>query len=121
MGDAIWADQCTDCFSKIDADSADGLKVLNQMERKQFVSVYIDDILVFSQSLQEHLEHLHLVIQKIQDTGLKLKPTKWKFVRKEVDKWQFVRKEVEYLGDIITPDGLKTNSKLVESVTIIQG
>ena len=79
---------------------------LNPVEGKQFVSVYIDDVLVFSQSLDEHLEHLRLVIQKIQDAGLKLKPAKC----------QFVREEVEYLGHVLTPSGLKTNSKLVESV-----
>ena len=79
---------------------------LNPVGGKQFVSVYIDDALVFSQSLEEHLEHLCLVIQKLQDAGLKLKPSKC----------QFVRKEVEYLGHVLTPDGLKTNLKLVESV-----
>ena len=79
---------------------------LNPVEGKQFVSVYIDDVLVFSQSLDEHLEHLRLVIQKIQDAGLKLKPAKC----------QFVREEVEYLGHVLTPSGLKTNLKLVESV-----
>ena len=46
------------------------------------------------------------MIQKLQDAGLKLKPSKC----------QFVRKEVEYLGHVLTPDGLKTNLKLVESV-----
>ena len=79
---------------------------LNPVGGKQFVFVYIDDVLVFSQSLEEHLEHLCLVIQKLQDAGLKLKPSKC----------QFVRKEVEYLGHVLTPDGLKTNLKLVESV-----
>lgn len=38
---------------------------LNPMGGKQFVSVYIDDVLVFSQSLDEYLEHLCLVIQKL--------------------------------------------------------
>lgn len=80
---------------------------LNPVGGKQFVSVYIDDVLVYSQSLDEHLEHLRLVIQKIQDAGLKLKPSKC----------QFVREEVEYLGHVLTPEGLKTNTRLVESVT----
>ena len=80
---------------------------LNPVGRKQFVSVYIDDVLVFSQSLDEHLAHLRLVIQKIQDAGLKLKPSKC----------QFVREEVEYLGHVLTPEELKTNTRLVESVT----
>ena len=79
---------------------------LNPVGGQQFVSVYIDDVLLFSQTLEEHLEHLRLVIQQLQNAGLKLKPSKC----------QFVRREVEYLGHVITPDGLKTNLKLVESV-----
>ena len=79
---------------------------LNPVGGQQFVSVYIDDVLVFSQTLEEHLEHLRFVIQQLQNAGLKLKPSKC----------QFVRSEVEYLGHVITPDGLKTNLKLVESV-----
>lgn len=74
------------------------------MEGKQLVSVYIDDALVFFQSLEEQLEHLPLVAQKIQDAELKLKPTKC----------YFARIQAEYLGYILTLDGLKTNLKLVE-------
>ena len=47
---------------------------LNPPEAPGFVSVYIDDVLVFSKTLQEHLSHLKLVIQRLQEVGLKLKP-----------------------------------------------
>ena len=66
---------------------------LNPPDGKQFVSVYIDDVLVYSRTLEEHLEHLQQVIQKIENAGLKLKPSKC----------NFVREEVEYLGHILTP------------------
>lgn len=79
---------------------------LNPVDGPDFVVVYIDDVLVFSRTLEEHLEHLRLVIQRIQEAGLKLKPTKC----------HFIRKEVEYLGHIITPEGLKTNPRLVAAV-----
>ena len=69
---------------------------LNPPGGKDFVTVYIDDVLVFSQSLQDHLEHLRQVIRCLQEAGLKLKPTKC----------QFVCREVEYLGHLITPQGL---------------
>ena len=61
---------------------------LNPVGGQQFVSVYIDDVLVFSQTLEEHLVHLRLMIQQLQNAGLKLKPSKC----------QFVRREIEYLG-----------------------
>ena len=82
------------------------LQGLNPEEGPDFVSVYIDDVLVFSHTLTEHLQHLRLVIQRLQKVGLKLKPAKC----------HFVRQEVEYLGHLITPQGLKPNPKLVAAV-----
>ena len=60
-----------------------------------FVSVYIDDVLVFSRSLEEHMDHLAQVIDRLQGAGLKIKPSKC----------SFMCQEVEYLGHIITPSG----------------
>ena len=70
------------------------------------MSGYIDDILVYSRTLEKHLCHLRRVLEKIQSAGLKLK----------ISKGAFIRQEVEYLGHILTPDGLKTNPKLAQSV-----
>ena len=79
---------------------------LNPTVGNQFVSVYIDDVLIYSRTLSEHLEHLKLVIERIEQAGLKLKPSKC----------SFVREEVEYLGHLLTPDGLKTNPRTVNAV-----
>lgn len=79
---------------------------LNTDSEPDFVSVYIDDILVFSKTLEEHLEHLKKVIERIVQVGLKLKPSKCKFVQKEL----------EYLGHLVSHDGLKLNPRLVEAV-----
>ena len=56
--------------------------------------------------MEDHLQHLHALLEGLQGAGLKLKP----------QKCHFIRQEVEYLGHIITPKGLKTNSRLVEAV-----
>ena len=82
------------------------LMELNPEEGPDFVSVYIDDVLIFSRTLTEHLQHLKLVIGRLLEAGLKLQPSKC----------HFVRKEVVYLGHIITPDGLKPNPRLVSAV-----
>ena len=49
------------------------------------MSVYLDDILVFSKNLNEHLEHLRLVIERLVEVGLKLKPSKCKFAQRELE------------------------------------
>ena len=79
---------------------------LNTEEGPDFVVVYIDDVLIFSHSLEDHLKHLQAVLGCIKEAGLKLQPGKCKFIREEV----------EYLGYIVTPEGLKTNIRLVAAV-----
>ena len=54
---------------------------LNSDSEPEFVSVYIDDILVFSKTLEEHLLHIQRVIERIVQVGMKLKPTKCRFVQ----------------------------------------
>ncbi len=61
--------------------------------------MYIDDVLIFSETLEEHLLHLSTVLESVTGAGLKLKFPKCKFLREEV----------EYLGHVITRDGLKPN------------
>ena len=48
---------------------------LNHDNETPFVSVYLDDILVYSETFEDHLDHLQRVISRLQNAGLKLKPT----------------------------------------------
>ena len=79
---------------------------LNPDEGPDFVEVYIDDVLVFSRTMEEHVKHLRQVLERLRKAGLKLKPTKC----------HFIRNSVEYLGHVITPDGLKPNPKQVSAI-----
>ena len=54
---------------------------VNPAKGPDFVSLCIDDVLVFSRTL---LEHLRLVIQRLSEANLKLKPVKCRFTCKEV-------------------------------------
>ena len=71
-----------------------------------FVSFYLDDVLVFSRDLNDHLEHLRLVIKRLEEINLKLNPSKCKFAQHSLD----------YLGHIVSREGLRTNPKLTEAV-----
>ena len=68
--------------------------------------VYIDDLLIFLCSLEEHLKHLSMVMDRLRQAKLKLKPTKC----------HFVRHSVEFLGHIITSSGLRPNPRQVAAV-----
>ena len=67
----------------------------------QFASVYLDDVIVYSETLEEHVNHLKAIFERLRKANLKLKPEKCKFVCDEV----------EYLGHIITSAGLKPNER----------
>ena len=68
------------------------LEGLNPEDGTGFVTAYIQNILVYSRTLEEHLDHLQKVIACLHSANLKLKPSKC----------EFVRPEVEYLGHILS-------------------
>ena len=67
---------------------------------------YIDDILVFSKTLKEHMEHLDLVFSRLQAAGLTLKPTKC----------FFVQKKIKYLGHVLSRDGVHVDPDKTSAV-----
>ena len=69
--------------------------------------VYLDDIIIFSDTKEEHLKRLEAVFHKLSAAGLKLKPSKC----------FFFREEIEYLGHVVSGKGIATNPKKVEAVT----
>ena len=58
---------------------------LNPPDGPEFVSVYLDDILVYSRSLEDYLQHLQVVFERLTEAGLKLKPAKCHFARSELE------------------------------------
>ena len=63
-------------------------------------------MVVFSETMEDHLQHLRKVLMRLGEFSLKLKPSKC----------HFLRESVEYLGHLITAEGLKPNPKQVEAV-----
>ena len=51
----------------------------------KFVLVYLDDILIYSETWADHMEHVRLVLQALQNEGLFAKFSKCEFSRTEID------------------------------------
>ncbi|XP_064465302.1 uncharacterized protein K02A2.6-like [Ornithodoros turicata] len=71
------------------------------------VAVYFDDILVTGRNDTEHMRNLHCVLARLRDVGLKLK----------FDKCHFFVPEVNYLGHIISKEGLSPDKSKVEAIS----
>ena len=78
--------------------------VLGGMEG--FAMAYLDDILVFSRTPEEHLGHLQQVFDRLRKHGLKLK----------LSKCQFLKEETKYLGFIIDKKSIKPDLDKVEVI-----
>ncbi len=72
----------------------------------QFIYVYLDDILIFSSSLQEHVQHVRRVLQRLLENGL--------FVKAE--KCAFHAQSVPFLGFIVSPEGVRMDPDRVKAV-----
>lgn len=72
----------------------------------RFCFIYMDDVVVFSKSLEEHKQHLQRIFSKVREFNLKI----------QLDKSEFLRKDVEFLGHVITPEGIKPNPTKIEAI-----
>lgn len=79
--------------------------VLRDLQNKVAL-VYMDDVIIFSASLDEHIANLKSVFKKFREYNLKV----------QLDKSEFLRKEVEFLGHVITADGIKPNPKKIIAI-----
>ena len=69
----------------------------------QYAIAFLDDIIVFSKTHEEHIEHLKKVFEKLKAAGLKLK----------LSKCSFCQKRVNYLGHIISESGIEPDPSKV--------
>ncbi len=64
---------------------------------------YINDIFIFSKNMVDHECHVHLVLEKLQKVGIYGK----------LEKCEFYQSEVEFLGYIISRDGIHMDPRKV--------
>ena len=68
--------------------------------------IYLDDVIVFSKTPEEHLIRLRGVFQKMREVGLKLKPSKC----------EFFKDRIAYLGHIVSKSGIETDPKKISDI-----
>ena len=71
-----------------------------------FVAVYLDDILVYSKTPPDHVEHLRKVLSVLRKHQLYARP----------EKCHFNKNELKYLGHLVGADGIKVNPDKVKAV-----
>ena len=72
----------------------------------KYCIIYLDDITIFSKTPEDHIARLRMVFQKLDEAGLCLKPRKC----------EFFRDRLEYLGHVVSSQGIETNSKIMAIV-----
>jgi hypothetical protein len=68
--------------------------------------MYLNDILIYSDTFEEYQEHDNLVLEAFEKTGLHLK----------LEKYEFHYQEVKYLGLIISMEGIKMDPKKITTI-----
>ena len=68
--------------------------------------IYLDDIVIFSKDLASHLKRLEAVSWKLEEAGLKLKPSKC----------ELFQRQLAYLGHVISTEGVATDENKIEAI-----
>jgi len=80
-------------------------RVFEGMKWKSIL-IYLDDVIIFSKTPEEHLEKLREVCERLREAGLTLNPKKC----------EFLKKEVKILGHIVNETGIMPDNDKIESV-----
>jgi hypothetical protein len=85
------------------------MRLMNEVLRLfigKFVMIYFDDILIYSRSLDEHIEHLRVVFGALREVLL--------FAN--LEKCTFCTNRVAFLGYVVTPQGIEVDEAKIEAI-----
>eukprot|EP00253_Pinus_taeda_P016710 PITA_16710 len=85
------------------------MRLMNKMLKEfigKFVIVYLDDILIFSRTKREHLQHIRRVFEKLQQNKLLI----------NLKKCTFLQKELIYLGFVVVENELKMDPEKIAAI-----
>lgn len=72
----------------------------------KFAYVYIDDVLIYSSSAEEHIEHINIIVDALRKAYMKISN----------EKSHFFKEEIEYLGHVIKHDGITVDPMKVQTI-----
>jgi len=72
----------------------------------EFLSIYLEDILIFSKTLKEHRSYIRLVLKPLRDIG----------IQADIDKCEFHIQKTKFLGLIISANGIKMDPNKIQAV-----
>ena len=79
---------------------------MGEMNLKECL-IFLDDILIFSDTFEEHISRLEAVFSRLKQHGLKLKPSKC----------EFFKSSVRYLGHVVSENGVETDPDKIEALS----
>lgn len=68
--------------------------------------VYVDDVIIFSENMESHVKHIAWVLDKLYEANMRVSP----------EKSHFFKESVEYLGFVVSSNGIKTCPSKVEAI-----
>ncbi|KAK7604676.1 hypothetical protein V9T40_005862 [Parthenolecanium corni] len=72
-----------------------------------FTAVYVDDVLIYSATAEEHLQHLRTIFEKVDKANMTLR----------LDKCSFFKSSAKFLGYVIDRDGIRPDPERAEAIT----
>jgi len=76
-------------------------------DRWDFCMVYLDDIIIYSSTFDDHVAHLKKIFDKLRIAGMKMKAVKCRFGLKEVP----------FLGHVVSAEGIRPNPDKIQAIT----
>lgn len=76
----------------------------------KFVIPYLDDIIIFSKTVEDHLNHIDLVMKRLKEAGIALNKSKCKFLQEEI----------EVLGNIVSENTVRPDPGKIEAIKNFQ-
>ena len=75
-----------------------------------FTLAYLDDVIIFSESAEQHFKHIQIVLTRLKQANVSLKKSKH----------LFFKQELHYLGHLLTTNGIKPQSEKIKAISEIK-